>query len=69
MTAFVVAPMALFSMLAAFVPLILLGVIIYFLVQIKQGLEEVSAEIRDTRMTIRDAMAKLGQSANPGDSP
>ena len=69
MQAFVVAPMALFGMLAAFVPLILLGIVIYFLVQIKQGLEEVSAEIRDTRLIIRDAMTKLSQSPNPGDNP
>lgn len=62
MEAFVVVPFVLFGMFGALVPLILLGLVIYFLVQIKRAIEDLSSEIRGTREAIRDASAKLMQS-------
>jgi len=61
MEAFVIAPVVLLGMLSAFIPLILLGLVIYFLVQIKRAIEDLSAEVRDTRLAIQDAAVKLAQ--------
>lgn len=69
MEAFVIGPIVLLGMFSALLPLILLGLIIYFLVQIKRAIEDVSVEIRDTRQMVRDAAAKLPQPPSQNPNP
>ena len=69
MEAFVVAPLALLAMLSGLLPLILLGVVVYFLVQIKRAVEDISAELRDTRAIVRDAATKLSRPASQSGNP
>ncbi|MFH1741521.1 MAG: hypothetical protein ABIH23_21150 [bacterium] len=66
---FFVAPFVLLWMFSALIPLILLGLIIYFLVQIKRGIEDLSLEMRDTRETIRDlAQRRMGPASKTSDT-
>ncbi|MFH1741520.1 MAG: hypothetical protein ABIH23_21145 [bacterium] len=53
---------ALLGMFVVLIPLILLLLIIYFLVQIKRGLEDLSLEMRDTREMIRASIHQPVQS-------
>lgn len=69
MEAFVVAPLALLGMFAGVVPLILLGLVIYFLLQIKRALEDLSAEIRDTRATIQQTATRFSQPPSQSPNP
>ena len=46
-------PSALLGMFVILIPLILLVLLIYFLVRIKRGLDDLSMEMRDTREMIR----------------
>ncbi len=55
MSAVAVAPMFMLGIFGGIIPLIFLGLIIYFLVQVKHSLEDLSLEVRDTRQAIEDA--------------
>ena len=48
-------PMFLFGLFGSIIPLIFLGLILYFLVQLKRSLEDLVFEVRDTRRAIEDA--------------
>ena len=70
MEGFVIAPFVLlFGMFGALVPLILLGLVIYFPVQVKRAIDDLSLEIRDTRAAIQNAAGRFDQPPSQNPNP
>jgi len=61
---FLIAPLVLMTFFGMVIPLVFLGLIVYFLVQIKRTIDDVVLEMRDMRRTVTSSSSY--RSSNSG---